>query len=76
MSMVLPSVATIMTVPLSVTPRPRFTAPVMVRWSSSRILGMDGMRDLEGGDLLEVVAELDQWRGAEAVGVHLRAGRA
>ncbi|KAL2290971.1 hypothetical protein FJTKL_14873 [Diaporthe vaccinii] len=42
-SMVLPSVATMITVPLSVTPRPRLTAPVMVRWSSSMILGMEGM---------------------------------
>ena len=40
MSMRWPSFATIITVPRSVTFRPKFTSPVTVRWSNSRIFGI------------------------------------
>jgi hypothetical protein len=40
-SILLPSFATMMTVPLKIIPRPNVTSPATVKWSSSRIPGMD-----------------------------------
>lgn len=88
-SILAPSLATMMTVPLNVTPRPNETSPATVKWSlrPSRQpprLKVGGRGDaqlehlgdgpealLERGDLLEVVAELDDRRREEhARGVH------
>ncbi len=69
--MVLPSVATIMTVPLSVTPRPRFTAPVIGQMIKFNDLRNATYALLEVRDLLEVVPELDERSWSESVRIDL-----